>query len=145
MLSGQCICGGIEIRVSNPPQRLYRCHCSLCQKQSGAGANAAFITAEKNLEWIRGETLVTTYRKPTGFGSNFCSVCGCPVPNLVRNQGLYWIPAGLLNDVSSLEVAVHLYLEDRPAWDTAPLEGTVFQTMPDLTTLLELLHEPRAV
>jgi len=138
---GECICGNVKVEVMDAPARLYRCHCTLCQKQSGAGANAAFITHEKNVKWVKGREQVTSYRKKTGFGSNFCSKCGCPVPNIVRGEPFYWVPAGLLENVSELSVAVHLHVKDRAKWDVSPLEGRVYETMPSLEELVELLHE----
>ncbi len=138
---GRCICGEIEIEVTDAPKRLYRCHCTLCQKQSGAAANAAFITDEKNVKWIKGRDKVTSYRKPTGFGSNFCSECGCPVPNIVRGEPFYWVPVGLLENSSGLSVTVHLYVNDRAEWDVGQLEGKVYETMPSLGELVQLLRE----
>ena len=141
-MNGRCICGEVEIQIDNAPNRLYRCHCTLCQKQSGAGANAAFITAKENVKWVKGQDKITKYKKPTGFSSNFCSMCGSPVPNIIRRQPYYWVPAGLLEKASTFKVSVHLFTLDRAVWDNTALEGHVFETMPSLEELVELLHEP---
>jgi hypothetical protein len=138
---GRCICGRVEFEITKAPKRLYRCHCTLCQKQSGAGSNAAFITQGSNLHWRCDKANVASYKKGSGFSSHFCTGCGCPVPNPVRGSAYYWIPAGLLEPPVSLSVAVHLYINDRADWDTAPLDGKVFETMPSLEDLVELLND----
>ena len=51
-----------------------------------------------------------------------------------------WVPSGMFEASEQLEVAVHLYVSAKASWDTAPLAGTLYETMPGLLTFLAALH-----
>jgi hypothetical protein len=139
-MNGKCLCGSIQFEVRNPPRGLYQCHCSLCRKQSGAASNAAFIVRSENLAWITGQELISSYIKPTGFRSDFCSQCGSPVPNPVRSTDYVWVPVGLLEDSSALEIAMHLFVGSKASWEPTPVLGTLNQETPGLARILKGLH-----
>ena len=139
-MRGKCLCGEVEFEVQAPPRRLYQCHCSLCRKQSGAAANAAFVVQNKQLRWLSGETLVHSYVKPTGFRSDFCIRCGSPVPNRIGSTSYVWVPAGLLEDSGTLEIAVHLFIGSKASWEPTPTTGVLHESMPVFAELLACLH-----
>ena len=95
---GKCLCGEIQFEIKGETPNLLQCHCSLCRKQSGSSANAATFVHESKFAWKSGMDKVTYFKNDTGFSSNFCSICGSPVPNQLRDTDKYWIPAGLLED-----------------------------------------------
>ncbi len=139
-MRGKCLCGEIEFEVQAPPQKLYQCHCSLCRKQSGAAANAAFIVKEEQVRWLTGEELIHSYVKPTGFRSNFCCRCGSPVPNRIQSTSYAWVPAGLLEDPGVLEIAVHFFVGSKASWEPAPTYGVIHEAMPPFAEVLACLH-----
>jgi hypothetical protein len=96
--------------------KLYKCHCSLCRKQSGTYSNAATIVPKNEFRFVRGEDSISSWVKPSGFRSDFCKQCGSPVPNLLRNTDYYWVPAGLLDGDNHLEVVSHIFLDSMVAW-----------------------------
>jgi hypothetical protein len=93
-----------------------------------------------SVRWLAGQDLVSSYVKSTGFRSDFCSRCGSPVPNPLRSTRYYWVPAGLFEGAERLQVVVHLYLGSRASWDTAPLTGAQFDTMPEMREFIRMLH-----
>jgi hypothetical protein len=139
-MRGTCLCGGISFEVLDPPRRLYQCHCSLCRKQGGAAANASLVVKAAQLRWLSGESLIRSYVKPTGFRSDFCSTCGSPVPNRIQDTSFMWVPAGLLDDVGTLEIAMHLFVGSKAAWEPAPTTGAVHETMPGFRDVLACLR-----
>jgi len=139
-MRGKCLCGGVEFEVQVPPQRLYQCHCSLCRKQSGAAANAAFVVQSEQLRWLSGKTLIHSYVKPTGFRSDFCSHCGSPVPNRIRGTSYVWVPAGLLEDSGTLDIAMHLFVGSKASWEPTPTTGVLHESMPAFAEVLACLH-----
>ncbi len=139
-MRGKCLCGDIEFEVQAPPQRLYQCHCSLCRKQSGAAGNAAFVVKDEQLRWLSGEALIHSYVKPTGFRSDFCSRCGSPVPNRIQSTSYVWVPAGLLEDPGTLEIAVHLFVGSKASWEPIPTTGVIYEAMPAFAEVFAYLH-----
>ena len=141
---GKCLCGAVSFEATAQGRGLYRCHCSLCRRQSGAGSNAATIVPLAAFRWISGEQLVSSWVKDTGFRSDFCSRCGSPVPNRVRGTEQIWIPAGLLEEPSEMRVVAHLHVASAASWDSRLEAGLVYDGEPDLGELTAALRHGAA-
>ena len=139
-MDGSCLCGAVRFRVEAPYPKLYQCHCSLCRKQGGSASNTGLIAAADKFSWLAGESHVTQWTRSTGFRSWFCSRCGSPVPNPLRDTGYIWVPAGLLENDESLEIAAQLHMDSCARWDSVPGPGKKFATAPALPELIRLLH-----
>jgi len=66
-------------------------------------------------------------------------------PNLPSNDSAYWIPAGLLEESSELELVAHLCVASRAAWDVIADVGEQFDEMPDTEALDRLLQRAKSV
>ncbi len=139
-MDGSCLCGEVRFSVDPPYPMLYQCHCSLCRKQGGSASNTGLIAASDRFRWLAGEPMITQWTRSTGFRSWFCSRCGSPVPNPLRDTGYIWIPTGLLDGDEQLEIRAQLYVDSRAPWDEVLGPGMQFKTAPDLKQLIELLH-----
>ena len=99
---GACLCGAVSFELDGPLPKFYRCHCSLCRRQSGTAGNAATLVATERFRWRSGQTQVGSWTKASGFRSDFCRACGSPLPNPLRGQPYMWVPAGLLDTEAAL-------------------------------------------
>ncbi|MHC8319017.1 GFA family protein [Pseudomonas sp. LB3P31] len=117
MLSGQCLCGSVRFSLNVQPRFFYRCHCSLCRKQTGVGHNLATIVKDSDFRWEAGEGEVSSWRKPSGYRNDFCRQCGSTVPNVLREKPYFWIPVGLLDDEVSMECVGDFCTDDAMPWD----------------------------
>lgn len=115
-MKGECLCGEVAFEIEDELPNLYQCHCSLCRKATGSTANAATFVEVQNFRWLSGQSNIRSFQKPTGYRSDFCSVCGSPVPNKLRDTDLIWVPAGLLDEETASQVAVHLHLSSSASW-----------------------------
>src|SRR5579859_2238045 len=84
-MRGKCLCEAVEFEIIGSNPKLYQCHCSLCRKQGGSTSNTATVVAFENFRWVSGQERISSFVKPTGFRSDFCSMCGSTVPNPLRN------------------------------------------------------------
>lgn len=75
----------------------------------------------------------------SGFRSDFCSVCGSPVPNPLNDVPYIWVPAGLLEANGELEIVAHFCVSSRAEWDSAPIQGMCFEHLPELPEFFALL------
>lgn len=116
-MNGQCLCAEVQFEIKGDLPNLYQCHCSLCRKATGSAANAATFVQQQNFRWLSGQDRITSFQKPTGYRSDFCSVCGSPVPNQLRDTELVWIPAGLLEEDFDAAVNIHLHLDSAASWE----------------------------
>lgn len=129
-MNGRCLCGHVAFEVDARRLALYRCHCSLCRRQSGTASNCAAIVPSARFRWIAGQDAITSWRKPSGYRSDFCARCGSPVPNPLDSRDAFWVPAGLLDDTGTLEIVADFHLASRAAWDTMPAPGRQFHDLP---------------
>jgi hypothetical protein len=139
-MRGNCLCGSVVFEVAGDFPGLYQCHCSLCRKQSGSLANAATIVSAEKFRWLSGYEHISSWVASAGFRSDFCSKCGSPVPNPLTNSAYYWVPAGLLDDDQNLQIAAHVYVGSKASWDVIPSQGTRYETLPELSEFIALLH-----
>lgn len=117
MTSGQCLCGAVRFSLEVEPHYFYRCHCSLCRKQTGVGHNLATLVKADDFRWLAGQALISSWQKPSGYRNDFCSSCGSTVPNPLRQTPYFWIPLGLL-DVELSSVCIGDFCtDDAMPWD----------------------------
>lgn len=138
-MKGNCLCGGVEFEMDRDELKIYQCHCSLCKKQSGSTSNSSAIVGKSSLRFTKGTDLITTWTKDTGFRSEFCSLCGSPVPNLLRGFDLYWVPVGLLPVSVKATVVAHVFISTISNWHLLDPAVPKFQDAPDQDFVKQLL------
>jgi hypothetical protein len=138
-MRGHCLCGKVEFEIDGSRFKLYQCHCSLCRGQSGSSSNAAAIISAEKFRWLSGVEFISSWKKDTGFRSDFCLCCGSPVPNPLRNMPYVWVPAGLLENGGELEIVAHLCVASKAPWDSISPEGLHYDAATDLAELIATL------
>lgn len=138
---GKCLCGAVEFKINRQSLKLYQCHCSLCRKQSGTYSNAATILPMDSFKFISGEDSIKSWVKDTGFRSNFCIECGSPVPNLLRDTGYIWIPAGLLEINARLEIISHIFPNDSASWEKSLPNAEMHDQFPGFDQHIKMLNK----
>ena len=139
-MKGECLCGNVKFEIKEEIRNFYQCHCSLCRKATGTTSNTATFVKGESFYWVSGESDISSYKKPSGYRSDFCSVCGSLVPNSLRDSGMVWIPAGLLDEPIASTISVHLHTKSAAAWEQDSTECVRLDGGPDsLTSLNNLL------
>lgn len=116
-MKGKCLCGKIEVEVTGKISNLYQCHCTLCQKATGTSSCSSMITNINNVKWLNGQEKIKSFTKKNGFRTDFCSVCGSPVPNKMNIGEYMWIPAGILEGDVDRKIVSHIFTESKASWD----------------------------
>ena len=142
-VTGKCNCGSVAFELQGKMPAMYKCFCSLCQKQGGVASNASTVVRAENFAWTRGAERITKWKKATGFSSHFCKTCGSPVPNPFRGKYV-WVPVGLLESSVNMKVTAYLFLNSKPAWEElAPVEHQ-FSDGPESAEILVKILEDSA-
>ena len=119
-LSGGCFCGAVRYRARGYPGEAYYCHCTICQKTSGAPAEIAVPLVADSLEYTRGEP---RFFSTSPFGRRgFCADCGSRLV-WVSPQHADWlnVSVGSLDDPASVIPTAHLCVDSRLPWyDAGP-------------------------
>lgn len=141
MLTGQCLCGTVVFSLRTEPLYFYRCHCSLCRRQTGTGHNCATIVTGSSFHWETGQDQINTWSKSTGYRNDFCKQCGTTVPNALRGSPYVWVPLGLLEQQGrALQCAGDYCVDDAMPWDTLVSECTHAGGPESLASLLAALR-----
>ncbi|AER34415.1 MULTISPECIES: GFA family protein [Pantoea] len=140
MISGRCLCGTVVFKLAQQPSHFYRCHCSLCRRQTGTGHNLATLVHADQFSWLAGEADISSWRRPQGYRNDFCRHCGSTVPNLLRGRPLIWLPIGLLDEDLALQCAGDFCLEDAMSWDVHEVKNGYPHAPDSLDALLLALN-----
>jgi catechol 2,3-dioxygenase-like lactoylglutathione lyase family enzyme len=117
MIRGSCLCGAVRFEYARAVTQIGMCHCSQCRKVSGVASNAVIVVPGDGFAWLAGEELRQLYRKPSGWSTTFCRVCGSPLPQQLPGVTAYWVPAGVLDEDPGLGIAGHIFVGSKAPWD----------------------------
>lgn len=138
-MRGSCLCETVVFEISISPTLYYRCHCSLCRKQTGTGYNLATLIKERDFAWLAGEREIASWRKPTGYRTDFCVSCGSAVPNRLRDRPYIWLPIGLLDAPVEMQCIGDYCTDDAMPWDHTRSETHYAGPVASLNALLTSL------
>jgi len=138
-MKGVCNCGAVSFTVTGNMPKMYQCHCSLCQKQSGSASNASTIVNLSSFKWTSGTDTIKQWKNESGFNSHFCKNCGSPTPNAFGSKYM-WVPVGLMKNIDST-IEAHLCLASKSTWDSPTKALRNYQEIPeDLEKFIQFLH-----
>jgi hypothetical protein len=119
-MQGGCFCGAVRYRLASTPYDTGWCHCTVCQKTSGAPAMVFTTVRLADYEIQAGQEAVGTV-KTTEFGARtFCTCCGTPLTIHIDFQ-----PEEIDVTVCSLDApeqvapGFHLFYASRQPWADA--------------------------
>jgi hypothetical protein len=137
-------CGAIRYEISGPPLVVYACHCTECQRQSGAAFALAAVIPGEHFHSAQGEPRMFARRTSPVKTMEcwFCPDCGTRLyhvpgggyPN--RN-----IKPGTLDDTSWLEPTVYFWMRSAQKRVQLPNDAMSHETQPD--TLAWTTPDPR--
>lgn len=108
MSKGGCLCGGVRYEVTGRLSPAIACHCSQCERTSGAyAAMAACSTAD--LAIAPSETL-TWFQSSDDVRRGFCARCGGNLFWRAAPGDETYVTAGTLDRPTGLRLSAHIYV-----------------------------------
>lgn len=117
-IAGSCLCGSVRFEIT-PPFSLFRyCHCTRCQKATGAGHAANLFLPVAQFSWLSGDSLIRHFDLPGAkrFAVNFCTQCGSRVPHKVTGTENMLIPAGTLDADPEMRPDASIFWASKAPW-----------------------------
>jgi hypothetical protein len=116
--TGQCLCGAVRYRITEPPITTRACWCRLCQ-YLGAGSgtvNACFPSAAITIEGT-----LADHRSIADSGTvmhrRFCPACGTAMFSEAESRPhLIFVRAGTLDDPEIARPVVTIWTGQAPSW-----------------------------
>ena len=126
MRDGRCACGQLNYRTDSDPIIIHCCHCSYCQRESGA-AFALNYLVEADRVTFEGEQEVVNTPSASGKGQRIirCPTCHVAVSSHYPGLGesAHFLRVGTMNDRSGLQPDAYIYVGDKQSW--VPLDPSI--------------------
>ena len=111
---GGCLCGRLRYRASGPIDAGY-CHCRMCQRASGAPAQAWVSFPTANFAYSAGEP-ATYSSSPTG-RRQFCPSCGTPIAFCdTRTPQRIDVNLTSLDEPDAIQPEYHIWTASQISW-----------------------------
>lgn len=132
VIQGSCLCGEVAFEIEGSPERLMYCHCSRCRRARSAAHGANLFFKSEQLRWVRGESLVKSYKVPTArfFGVSFCEKCGSGAPRANRETKVAYVPAGMLDTDPGIKPTARIFVGSKVAWVDLTDDVPRFEELP---------------
>lgn len=114
---GACICRAVTFRIERPVATCVHCHCTICQRNHGAGYVTWIALPLDKLTVDRGKEELTKYASSEHGSRSFCRRCGTSLfCQLDDRPDEIDIPLANLEPGSGIKPQAHIFFDDRPDW-----------------------------
>ena len=113
VVHGACLCGRVHYEVHGP-ELMAACHCTRCQRWTGAAGSTVVIVDPKNFKVTKGQDVMKTFHED-GFATRaFCGNCGSGI--YADGGKKLYVGAGGLKDLKT-RIGLHIQVAHKAHWD----------------------------
>jgi hypothetical protein len=117
MLTGSCLCGGVNYEIDGELGTVTNCYCSLCRKMSGSAFASGATIPTTAFRIVAGSALLKEWESSPGYHRVFCGRCGSPIlkrkakePNNLR------LRVGTLDTDPGVKISKHNHVSSKAPW-----------------------------
>ncbi|HET9102826.1 MAG TPA: GFA family protein [Solirubrobacteraceae bacterium] len=123
-LTGHCNCGAVTFAISAPLASAGYCHCTRCQRRTGAAASANGRTVPGSFRVTAGEDRLRAWTPAGGFEKWFCGDCGSHLfSRSPSDPDVVGVRLGALDGDPGVRPSYRQYVGYAAAWETIPEDG----------------------
>ena len=123
-LTGGCGCGAVRFEVSAPLVAAVYCHCTRCQRRTGAAVAASARVEPGSFRIVAGEQLVGTWAPEGGFEKAFCSACGSALyAQSPEDREIVAVRLGAFDDDPGIRPSARQFVDYAAVWEPIPDDG----------------------
>lgn len=123
-MTGSCACGAVRFEVTAPFTSAGYCHCTRCQRRSGAPWSMNALAPAGAVHVVAGDEQLRTWRPETGMPKSFCAVCGGHVfSGEPATGGVVGVRIGALHGDPGIAPSWRQWLSSAPPWAPIPDDG----------------------
>ena len=118
-IAGGCLCGKIRYTVSQPMQNIIACHCTHCQKVSGAGASHNVLVPTRAVTFTSGQPkrFADTAQSGNILNRYFCGDCGSPIySQREKVPEMMVLKIGTLDAPGDMHVVMNIWTSSARPW-----------------------------
>ena len=122
-ITGHCLCGAVRFELTTEPLSAGYCHCTRCQRRTGAAASAQARFPAGALQVTAGEEHVRTWQPEQGFAKLFCGICGGALFSHDPGQAHWAVRLGALDPGHGIRPTFRQRVESACEWVPCPTSG----------------------
>ena len=118
-ITGACLCGKVRYKVSQPLRNIIACHCTHCQKSSGAGASYNAVAPAAAVSFTSGQPKLYEDVAQSGniLKRYFCGDCGSPIySQREKSPGMMVLKVGSLDDSADMKLIMNIWTKSARPW-----------------------------
>ena len=119
-IDGGCHCGQVSYEAEVDPEQVIVCHCTDCQRLSGAAYRTVVFTREDGFRLLSGPLKIYVKRADSGRQreQSFCPNCGTPIyaTNVGEGPKVYGIRLGSSNQRDILQPKAQYWMGSAQDW-----------------------------
>lgn len=118
-LSGSCLCGAIRYTIDLPVTELRACHCTHCQKASGAGGSVNAVVPSAAFKITQGTPKRFDSKADSGrtLHRYFCGDCGSAIySQRETTPETKVVRAGTLDNAGPMKITADIWTKSAPSW-----------------------------
>jgi hypothetical protein len=121
---GGCTCGAVRFRMLTAPLFVHCCHCTWCQRETGASFALNAMIESDRVEMLRGKVEVVDTPSNSGKGQKIsrCPACRIAVWSNYAGAGdkLRFIRVGTLDHPERCPPDIHIFTSTKQPWVVLP-------------------------
>jgi hypothetical protein len=122
-LTGGCGCGAVRFEITAPLTSALYCHCTRCQRRTGAAASVTGRTVPGSLRVTSGEEHLRDWTPEGGMPKTFCVLCGSGVLSRTPEGEYRGVRLGALDADPGIRPSYHQFTDYAVAWEPIPDDG----------------------
>jgi hypothetical protein len=123
-LTGACGCGAVRFEVSGPFVSSSYCHCTRCQRRTGAGSSANARVKADGFRVVSGEDRIRSWAPPEGAEKFFCGDCGSALfSRSPAAPDFIGVRLGTFDADPGVRPTAHQFVAYAAAWEQIPDDG----------------------
>lgn len=130
-LTGRCLCGAVEYRVTDAFRYAMNCHCSQCRRATGSAFKAFAGIPASEFDLVRGQSRLLIYGDPAAAHDMHCGACGSLVCSVVRAGRYVHVTMGTLVDTPAIRPSIHIFVGSKAPWHEITDDLPRFAEFPD--------------
>ena len=123
---GGCVCGAVRYRLLNSPMIVHCCHCTWCQRETGAAFAINALIEASQVFLLQGGVGRTEIPSASGQGQimSRCAACGTTLWSNYSAAGekVHFIRTGTLDAPDQFPPDIHIFTSSKQPWVTLPAD-----------------------
>jgi hypothetical protein len=124
VLTGGCNCGAVRFEIIGALSDARYCHCTRCQRRTGAAASASASVLPGSFRIVTGESALKAWTPTDGHEKWFCSECGSAIfTRDPADHAKVGVRLGAIDADPGVRPAYRQFVAYAAPWEPVPDDG----------------------